>query len=250
MTPDENAIVIKVSTNELALYNNLDSFLSSRQAYKYADIPVKIKDFELFETVSYVDEQNSNEVYLDVGVLALGDNCNIAVLELADQDFVILWKGDICLGEGVCIQSGKILTSSVKRCTEFKAIIATSYGERCIMNDLFLIGFDEQWEYVNILRKWEMESSQIYSYINCLEILYESVQEYGKSGIKAVVIGSQWNGNYDVFCMKNFTEGLKTGAEVVGRYDDVVHRLTRDPYGGGVWGIDWDGNIKVFRMGY
>lgn len=252
MTPEEDAIVIKISSQELALYKNLDQFLSTRQAYKYSDIPVQIKDFELFETVTYIDEdEDTDEVYLDVGVMALGEKCNIALLELADQDFVILWKGDISLGEGVSIQSGKILTPQVKNCSEFRAVISTSYGERCVMNDLFLIGFEENWEYVNLLRKWEMESPQIFSFISCLELLTD-VEDYQmlENGGENALIGSQWNGNYDVFCFKEFKEHLKYPGDKVGNFSDVVHRLVRDKYGGGVWGIDWDGNIKVFRLGY
>lgn len=53
MTPGEDAIVIKINSDELALYKNLDEFLHTRQAYKYADIPVSIKDFEVFEMMSY-----------------------------------------------------------------------------------------------------------------------------------------------------------------------------------------------------
>ena len=252
MTPQEDGIVIKISSSELALYKNLDQFLHSRQAYKYADIPVQIKDFELFETLTVIealDDDESEQVYQDVGVMALGENCNIALLELADQDFVILWKGDISLGEQVSIHSGKILTPLVKSCKDFRAVISTSRGERCVLNDLYLISFEEDWEYVNIMRKWEMESPQIYSYINCLEILSTSPDYQNlDSQYHNALVGSQWNGNYDVFCFKNFTENLREGGEKVGGYNDVVHRLVRDNYGGGVWGIDWDWTIKVFRL--
>lgn len=33
----------------------------------------------------------------------------------------------------------------------------------------------------------------------------------------------------------------------IGSFNDVVHRLVKDSYGGGVWGVDWDGNILVFK---
>jgi len=39
------------------------------------------------------------------------------------------------------------------------------------MSDLFLVGFEENWDYVNIIRRWQLDSPQIYSYISSLEIL-------------------------------------------------------------------------------
>jgi len=33
----------------------------------------------------------------------------------------------------------------------------------------------------------------------------------------------------------------------IGSFNDVVHRLVKDSHGGGVWGVDWDGNILVFK---
>ena len=110
MTPQEDAIVIKISSSSLALYNNLENFLQTRQAYKYTDIPLKIKDFELFESVTTAERNNTRQVFVDIGVLVIGDGTQIAVMELADQDFVILWKGDIGLGEGVVIQSSKVIS--------------------------------------------------------------------------------------------------------------------------------------------
>jgi hypothetical protein len=36
---------------------------------------------------------------------------------------------------------------------------------------MFLVGFEENWDLVNIIRRWQLDSPQIYSYISSLEVL-------------------------------------------------------------------------------
>jgi hypothetical protein len=68
------------------------------------------------------------------------------------------------------------------------------------MSDLFLVGFEENWDYVNIIRRWQLDSPQIYSYISGLEILHFERNVSKSEKIDDVsVVGCQWNGNYEVY---------------------------------------------------